>query len=133
MDDLAHEEDAAIGELAARFVGVVDGPVHAVAEAKLSREADPEIPGRQRVARRLEALDQLGVIVRLELDLDLGLEAESLLEVPASHAIAHGRDCTAWDAGRPQDDHAESCWLIQTGHDARACPTLPGPTPKCSP
>ncbi len=40
VDDLAGQEHAAVGEALPGLVGVVDGAVHAVAEAELAREVD---------------------------------------------------------------------------------------------
>ena len=49
VDDLAHEEDAAIGKLPACLVRVVDGAIDAVAEPEFSGEADGQAAGCQRV------------------------------------------------------------------------------------
>ncbi len=42
MDDFAGQEDGAVREAAPRLVGVVDGPIDAVAEAELAREMNGE-------------------------------------------------------------------------------------------
>ena len=44
VDDLAGQEDAPVGKLLARLVGVVDRAVDAVAEPELAREMDGEPP-----------------------------------------------------------------------------------------
>ena len=52
VDDLAGQVDVLVGELAPRLVGVVHGPVHAVAEPELLREVDRE-PARAGARSRL--------------------------------------------------------------------------------
>ena len=42
VNDLAGQMDRAIGEALARLVGVVDGPIDAVAEAELAGQMDGE-------------------------------------------------------------------------------------------
>ena len=42
VDDLARQEHAAIGKLAARLVGVVDGAIDAVAKAEFPGELEVE-------------------------------------------------------------------------------------------
>ena len=81
VDDLAREEDAAVRELLARFVGVLDRAVDAVAEAELAGELDPDLAGPRRVAQLLEPLHDLRVIALGEHRAHDGLEVEALLEV----------------------------------------------------
>ncbi len=80
VDDLAGEEHALVRELQPRLVGVVDGPVDAVAEAELAGEVHGEPALLVAVVAGLDAGDQFAVVVRGELAGDLALEVEPLLE-----------------------------------------------------
>ena len=53
VDDLAGQEDAAVGK-AARLIGVVDRAVDAVAEAELPRQIQTETAGLETVVRCLD-------------------------------------------------------------------------------
>src|SRR5688572_32108558 len=57
VNDFARQEDAAIGKLAARLIGVIDGAIDAVTEAEFLRELEMKRPGGGLIANGLEALD----------------------------------------------------------------------------
>jgi hypothetical protein len=58
VDDLANEPDATIGELPACLVGVLDRPLHAVAEPEFPGEPNRYATDRERVITRAEQIDQ---------------------------------------------------------------------------
>ena len=81
VDDLADEEDAPVGELPARLVGVLDRALDAVAEAEFAGEPDRDAADRQRVVALAQQVDQRAVVVGGQRPLDLGLEPEALPKV----------------------------------------------------
>jgi hypothetical protein len=81
VNDLVRDVDRLLREVAARLVGQVDGPVDAVAEAELLGEPQLDVVDRQAVAALAHDVHELAVVVALEQVLDLGLEAEALLDV----------------------------------------------------
>ena len=85
VDDLAHQEEPAVGELVAGLVGVVHRAVHAVAEAELAGQPEGERAHVERVVAGPEQVHEPAVVVRAPLLLDRALEAETLAEVGAVH------------------------------------------------
>ncbi len=81
MNDFAGEKHAAIGKLAARLVGVIDGAIDAVTKAELFRELEVETAGRRFVAQGFEAFDDGALIGTRQNRPDLGFQAETLLEI----------------------------------------------------
>jgi len=101
VDDLAHEDDTTVGELAARLVRILDGPVHAVAEAEALRQPEVEPPHVQSMAARLDEAHQRAAVLGLEERLDLVLEAEPAPEIGLFGA--HAACPELWDARVPPD------------------------------
>ena len=101
VDDLAGQEDRAIGKALPRLIRVVDGAVHAVAEAEFPREVDGETAGRETVVRRLDRRDELAVITLGEHVRDFVLEVEAFSEDEG--ALGHRR-VTARGAQRRSTD-----------------------------
>ncbi len=95
VDDLAGEEDPAVGELLAGLVGVLHRPVDPVAEAELAGQAQPDVPCPRGVVEPLQALHHLAVVVLREDRPHHGLEVEALLEV----RLAHRNSITRTPAG----------------------------------
>ena len=62
VDDFAGEKDPAVGEALARFVGVFDRAIHAVAEAELPCELQPELTDGGFEPQRLQAIDDVAAI-----------------------------------------------------------------------
>ena len=80
VDDLAGEEDVAIGKPPARLVGVVDGAIDAVAEAELAGEVDGEPAGVVAVIAGADVVDDAAVVGRRQLARDGLLHVEALAE-----------------------------------------------------
>ena len=80
VNDLAREVDRPVREPSACLIGVIDRPIHTVAEPELPREVDGQPPGRVPVCRSLDPVDELAVVVLGQLAGDHGLEIESLSE-----------------------------------------------------
>ena len=95
VDDLADEVDALVGELVARLVGVVDRPVDPVAETEVLGQPYRDVAEPVGVGTGPDALDDRGVVLRVDQGLHLGLEAEALAEV----GLLHGRIYIALRAG----------------------------------
>ncbi len=87
VDDLAHQEGAAVGELGPGLVGVLDRPVHPVAKAELTRHPEGDVAHRQRVVVRADGVDHAAVVVGRESTLDGALEPESFAKVGLLHPI----------------------------------------------
>ena len=66
VDDLTDEEKAAVGELVARFVGVLDGPVHPVAVAELLGQSDRHVTDGGPESALAEPVHHLRVVLLLE-------------------------------------------------------------------
>ena len=81
VDDLAEQKGAAIGKAPARFVGVLDRSIDAVAEPELARELQANVTDRRFVAERLQLGDHGAVVTLLEREAHLPFEAEALLKV----------------------------------------------------
>jgi hypothetical protein len=64
VDDLAGEEDVAAGEARDRLVGVVDGPIDAVAEPELAGEVEREPPLVVAVIGAADLVDEAAVVRR---------------------------------------------------------------------
>ena len=76
------------GELADGFVGVVDRPIDAVAEAELLSQADRNVTEYIGVSARTNAIHQPRVVLGVDQRLDLSLEAEALPEVGLFHGAS---------------------------------------------
>src|SRR6266571_2135413 len=87
VDDLADEENAAVGELGARLVGVFHGAVHAVAEPELPRQPEREIADGERVAGSPHGVHDPAVVIAGEGALDGALQPEALAEVGLLHGV----------------------------------------------
>src|SRR5688500_16694422 len=85
VDDLAGEEDPAVGELLPRLVGVLDRALHPVAEAELAGQLQGHLARPRAIAELAQAVDHRAVVVVREDGPDGRLEAESLLEVRLAH------------------------------------------------
>ena len=85
VDDFADEIEGAIGKLEAGFIGVVHGPVYAVAEAELAGEPEGERPHRQPIVPAAQGLHHGAVVVHSKLALDFSLEPESAPVIGAVH------------------------------------------------
>ena len=81
VDDLADQEDLPVGELGSGLVGVVDGPVDAVAEAEAAGHAERESSEGQPIIGRLDRLHDLAAVGTGQERLHLGLETEPASEV----------------------------------------------------
>ena len=95
MDDLARQEDAAIGKLAPRLIGVVDGAIDAVAKAEFPGELEVEPARAGLVAKGLETLDDGALVGTRQNRSDLGFQAETLLEIRFVHVTAIISLCNA--------------------------------------
>jgi hypothetical protein len=90
VDDLAGDEDPALGELLPRLVGVLDRPVHAVAEPELAGQAEGERARLQAVPLGAHALHQRGVVIAHELWRHHLLEAQAAIDVAGlGHDFGH--------------------------------------------
>jgi hypothetical protein len=80
VDDLAGQEDVAVGKALPRLIGIVDGAVDAVTEAELAREMDrqPARPVREIVG--LDAVDDRAVVIVGQPAGDGILQVEALAE-----------------------------------------------------
>ena len=87
VDDLARQEDPPIGKAQARLVGVLDRPVHPVAEAEFVGDQEPELTGPQPIVVIAGETDQVPPIV-------LGQRFDDLFPEPQTPAVV--------DAGRRQ-------------------------------
>jgi hypothetical protein len=67
VDDLAHQEESADRGTWAGLVGVLDRPIHPVAEAELARQPELERAGAQPVVARPEGVDHRARVVGGEL------------------------------------------------------------------
>lgn len=81
MDDLAREEEPSVRNRFFGFVGVLDGPVDAVAEAKLAGQTDGQPEGLGRVTEFADPRDDVARVVLIEEGRDLGLKAQAFLEI----------------------------------------------------
>ena len=95
VDDLAGQEHAAIGKLAARLVGVVDGAIDAVAKAEFLGELEVEPARAGLVAEGLEAFDDGALVGTRQNRSDLGFQAETLLEIRFVHVTTIISLCSA--------------------------------------
>ncbi len=78
VDDLAGQEDAAIGKALARLIRVVDRAVHAVTESELAREMNGEPPLAKLKVFRFDLLDEIAVVVLIQLGRDHVFQVEAL-------------------------------------------------------
>ena len=101
VDDLADQEEPAVGELDPGLVGVVHRPVHPVAEAELPGQPEGQRTDGEPVLVGPERLHHRAVVVGGELPLDLGLEAEAPPEVGALHGLNLTPDLLVGGLGRP--------------------------------
>src|SRR5439155_16351336 len=85
VDDLAHQEQAAIRELGPRLVRVLDGAVHAVAEPELVRQPEGQVAHDEGVAAAADHIHDAAVVVSGERTLDRALESEAPAEVGLWH------------------------------------------------
>jgi hypothetical protein len=85
VDDLAGEEDAPVGELLPRLVGVLDRALDAVAEAELAGQLQGHGAGPRPVPELPQAVHHRAVVVLREDGPDGRLESEPLLEVRLAH------------------------------------------------
>ena len=88
VDDFTGQEDLAIGEAAARLVGVVDGPVDAVTKAEFARQLQADAAGSGIIAERLHAFDGPAPIRAFQSRTDLRFEAKAFLEIAMRHGSA---------------------------------------------
>ena len=91
VDDLPDQKEPAAGELGPGLVGVLDGPVDAVAEAELPGQPEGQRTHLEPVVVGPQRLDHGAVIVGGEPARDLALEAEALPEVGVLHASIYPR------------------------------------------
>ena len=99
----AHQVDPLVGELVAGLVGVVDGAVHAVAEAEMLREADGDVAETVGVGARPDPFHDGGMVLRLDDGPDLGLESEPLAEIGLLHCHKTPRSREAKREGQPAE------------------------------
>ena len=85
VDDLADQEQPPVGELDPGLIGVIDRPVHSVAEPEFPGEPEGQRPGVEPILIGAKRLDHGAVVVGGELSFDLGLEPEPAAEVGALH------------------------------------------------
>ena len=69
------------GNFAPRLVRVLYRALHAVAEAELLRQTNGDVLDDERVVLLAQGIDDPAAVVRRQLVLDVGLEAETLSEV----------------------------------------------------
>src|SRR6185437_1923253 len=81
VDDFAYQEDLLRGELGARFVGVLNGAVHTVAEPKFVGELEGEIAGHERMPAPANQVHNPTVVISGESAFDDALEPEAAAEV----------------------------------------------------
>src|SRR5690606_40519091 len=87
VDDLADEEDAAVRELVCGLVRVLDGAVHAVAEAEFGGQPDGDAAILGLVAAVADVLDEGAVVLGVEQRAHGLLEAEAAPEVRLFHGL----------------------------------------------
>jgi hypothetical protein len=87
VDDLAHQVEPAVGELAPGLVSVVHGPVDPVAEPELPGQPEAHAAHVEAIIPRPECLDHRAVIIGGKLAFDFRLEAEPAPEVGAFHGL----------------------------------------------
>ena len=81
VDDLADEEDAPIRELPPRLVRVLHRTLDAVAEAELARDAHGYVADSEDPVTLAQHVDDPAGVVRGEVSLHLGAQAEALAEI----------------------------------------------------
>ena len=96
VNDLAGEKDAVVRKLRHGLIGILDGALHAVAEAKLHGEQEGQTARFETEAVCPHEIDDLAAIVFLELRTDFGTKAKSLLKVRLFHVRA-ASDCNMRD------------------------------------
>ena len=89
VDDLAGQEDVAIGEAAPRLVGVVDRAIHAVAEAELAGEVHRQAAGLVPEVVGADLFDDRAVVGRGQLAGDGLLHVEALAEDQGLRTVAN--------------------------------------------
>ena len=92
VDDLPDQEDALRGELGAGFVGVFDGPVHAVAEAELAGQFERQVAGDEGISAPANLVYEAAVVVGRERAFDDALEAKSPAEIGLFHGWQSNRE-----------------------------------------
>ena len=85
VDDLAHQEQAAVRKLGARLVGVLDRAVDAVAEPELAGQPEGEVADGEGVAAAPDRVHDAAVVVGGERPLDRPLQPEAAPEVGLWH------------------------------------------------
>ncbi len=95
VDDLAGQKHPAIGKLAARLVGVIDGAIDAVAKAEFLGELEVEPARAGLVAEGLQAFDDGALVGTRQNGSDLGFQAETLLEIHFAQRVTIISLCTA--------------------------------------
>src|SRR5688572_24346386 len=92
VDDLAHQINAAVRELAARLIRVFHGALDPIAEAEFAGEADRHVPDRQGVILGFHPVHKSAAVVAGELVLDLGPKAETLSEIGTWVGCCHAEN-----------------------------------------
>jgi hypothetical protein len=105
VNDLAGQVDRALRKPLARLVRVVDGAIHAVAEAELSREVDGETSRAVGELVGLDAIDESAVIVVGQHAGDGVLQVEAFTENERRHSSnAAGKLATTEDTGDTEEN-----------------------------
>src|SRR5690606_5782081 len=114
------------GELVRGLVGVVDGPVDAVAEAEVLGEPEGRVPEGRTVPVRADLLDQRAVVLGGEDGLDRLLDAESA----AAIRYLHGDKVTPGACGRTRvGEAARAPAPGKPGRQGRPGPSGPAARP----
>ena len=95
VDDLAGQVDAAVGEAAARLVGVADRAVDAVAEPELARQVHGEPPGPPAVAGVLDLVDKPAVVVAGQIASHRQFQVQALAVDVYRFVLVHRRSTAA--------------------------------------
>jgi hypothetical protein len=104
MEYFAGQIHITIRKALARLIGVVDGAVHAVAEAEFAGEMDRQSSGAIGEIFRLDALDDCAVIALGEHAGDGLLQVETLAENQRRHRDGRGARMLACQTLRPVTD-----------------------------
>ena len=81
VDDLADQVDHLVRELVDRLVGIVDSPIHTVAEAKLLSEPYRDVAEGVGVASRSNPFHQRRLVLTVDDRLQFFLESEAFPEI----------------------------------------------------
>ena len=89
VDDFPDKANALLGEFVAGFVGVVDGPIHAVAESEFLCQAHGDVTHDLPITLGANVRDQGGVV----LEINQGLHPRFQAEPPSKVGLFHMRLC----------------------------------------